>query len=309
MKRYAGIGTAALLILAALFLPRGWFMLRDAASLDNFHEESLAPLMVAELDSGYERRTFERIRNYMGTQAVGDVICSSKEIDAGNESLWEELDLAMTGELPTFLLDMGLVALGEKYGALLEIESCTQYVLIRESDGQILLVANDILLRKDSGAYAELLIDGVDGTVYYLRSEEYGDVHKEQARLMDSDILLWYWLANNAYGIQQEDSEIAYIDVEEVENVNLNMSGNKTELLINYEENAYSNAWIFEDESTLTLCYRLRFGQNLTSWSLELHDMEGQNLVCYQMGFPAIVSAIPEMAQRIELSQYEEFFE
>lgn len=309
MKRFAGIGMAVLLILAALFLPRGWFVLRDAAALDNFHEESLAPLMVAELDSSYERRTFERIRNYMGAQATGDVICSSKDVDIGNESLQEELEQAMTCTLVNVLQEYGFVGLGEEYGAPVEIESCTQYVLIRESDGQILLVANDILLSKGDGIYAELLIDGVDGTVYYLSSDEYGDIRDMQFLLYDSDIQLWYRVANDTYAILSEANESAYTDVEVNESYDLNINGAKTGTLINYLDSAYSDAWIYEDESSLTFCYRLPFGQNLTSWSLEINDIEENKLIRLQVGFQAIVSAIPEMAQRIELARYDEFSE
>lgn len=307
MKRFAGIGMVVLLILAALFLPRGWFVLRDAAALDNFHEESLAPLMVADLDSSYERRTFERIRNYMGAQATGDVICRSKDVDIENAGLQEELEQAMTCTLMNVLQEYGLVELG--YGAPIEIESCTQYVLIRESDGQILLVANDILLSKGDGIYAELLVDGVDGTVYYLGSDEYGNIRKVQSVLYDSDIQLWYWVASDTYALLSDNDESPYTDVEVNESYTLNVSGEKTGALTSYLDSAYSDVWIYEDESSLTFCYRLPFGQNLTSWSLEINDIEENNLIRFQIGFQAIVSEIPEMAQRIELAQYEEFFE
>ncbi len=310
MKRYAGIGMAVLLILAALFVPKGWFALRDAASSNNFQEGSLAPLVVAELDRSYERRVYERIRNYLGAQATGDVICSSKEIDTENENLEEELYQAMNCVLVSALQDRGYMMLGEKLGgAPVGIESCTQYVLIRESDGQILLVANDILLSKGEGIYAELLIDGVDGTVYYLSSDEYGDIRKTQALLHDGDIELWYWLANDNYAILSEVYESAHDDMEETEDVTLNVQENVASTVINYLDNAYSDAWIYEDESALTFCYRLLFGQNMTSWSLEIDDIEESNYIRLRVGFQAIVSAIPEMAQRIELSRYDDFFE
>ncbi len=61
MGRYLGMGMTVLLVMAAVYLPQGWFALRDAASLDRVQEEVLAPLMVAQLDRSYERDIYQRM--------------------------------------------------------------------------------------------------------------------------------------------------------------------------------------------------------------------------------------------------------
>ena len=147
------MGLAVLLVMTALYLPQGWFALRDAASLGRVQGEALAPLMVAQLDRSYERDINQRMRTYMEAYVQGDVNCSSKEIDPSDESLWEIINQADNCQLMDRLQGLQFVSNGAMAGWDSNIESCIQYVLIRRSDGQILLVANDILLDKGDGCH------------------------------------------------------------------------------------------------------------------------------------------------------------
>lgn len=336
MRRYLGIGLSILLIMTALLLPGWWFALRDAASQSRMQGEALAPLMVAQLDRSYENDIYERMSAYFAANAQGNVICSSKEVDAGNEALWENVVQTEQSILMRALLGSGYVSpYGEKWGDDMVVKSCTQYVLIRESDGQILLVANDIHLERGDGGRVELLIDGLDGTVYYAESEE-----KETIPLqdwMDGNAWEWWWILCENYHAESldlisESEQVSnyehrggYVYTDKGSNsqsvnaeIFLYNSDKEPPVLSKYFQDVKwirlmeissspSDVWIASWAQKDVYCCQLSFGHISDSWSMETERTE-EDFYRIRLGFPGVVSSIPEMAQRIELAQYNQIY-
>lgn len=339
MRRYLGIGLSILLIMVALLLPGWWFALRDAASQSRMQGEALAPLMVAQLDRSYENDIHERMSAYFAANAQGNVICSSKEVDAGNEALWENMVQTEQSILMRALLESGYVSLyREKWGDDMVVKSCTQYVLIRESDGQILLVANDIHLERGDGGRVELLIDGLDGTVYYAESEE-----KETIPLqdwMDGNAWEWWWILCENYHAESldlisESEQVSkyeywngngYVDIYKgsksqsvnAAEISFYNSNHESPVLSEYFQDVRwirfieissspADVWIASWAQKDVYCCQLSFGHISDSWSMETEKME-EDYYRIRLGFPGVVNSIPEMAQRIELAQYNQIY-
>lgn len=306
MRRYLGIGLTILLIMAALLVPGWWFALRDVTSLNHMQGETLAPLMVAQLDRSYENDIYERMSTYFAACALGDVICSSKEVDAANDALWENVAQAEQSMLMEMLLGTGYISpYGEKWGV---VDSCTQYVLIRESDGQILLVANDIHLKSGDGRHTELLIDGLDGTVYYAESEEYLAVPLQD--WVNANAWEGWWILSENY-----HAESANVIVES-ETENVSAYNKEVAVLSGYFEDverikimgtAPLNAWVASWEDRDVYCCQLAFGHISDSWSLETEQLD-KSSYRIRLGFPGVVNFIPEMAERIELAKYDQIY-
>ncbi len=305
MGRYLGIGLAALLVLAAIYLPQVWFALRDAASLGRIQGESLAPLMVAQLDRSYERDIYKRMRAYMEAYTQEDVNCSSKEIDPENESLWENIEQTDNCILMNALLGWQYVTNAPMKGLEPVIVSCNQYVLMRRSDGQILLVANDILLDKGDGCHMELLIDGVDGTVYYLESEE-NNYYPLLPKWFD-DAYAWEWrqVLNETYYTEEkkrEDESFAsgaeiYVSTDRESSVYVES---------NRSYSGYANPWVTKAGITDIYCCLLTYGEEQFSWSMEIEKPQGEDFYYrIRAGLPGVVSPIPEMNERISLAEYD----
>lgn len=263
LKQYLWVGLAVLLIAAALFVPQGWFIMRDAASLNRTHGEELSLLMVAQLDRSYERDVHERMTVYMDAAAGrGDVMCSSKEIDPANESLWENIGQTEENLLMQILRDYGFVPSEDKKELELAIESCTQYVLMRKSDGQILLVVNDIWLSMMDDSHMELLLDGVDGTIYYLESEEHYSGYRPKLTKMD-DYYAWtlWWVLNDVYQTENTlpQNEGAAHSVGDTENA----YARQTEAYESYimKQALYGNLSVSEMEEWLALYGNLSAGE------------------------------------------------
>lgn len=330
--RFLGIGLAAALVAVALYFPRAWFALRDAASQGRIQEESLAPLMVAPFDRSYERDIYERMRAYIEAYAQGDVNCSAKEIDPESETLQENIDDGKSSLLLEALIEQMYVRDAKMYGWIPTIESCTQYVLMRKSDGQILLVANDIRLDKGDGCHMELLLDGVDGTVYYLQSEEY-NFGPRLKKWLDDRVWDWWWILNESYCTedikslnesyeeQPYDSDRILVGTDGViydtltgQSVNLDINWDKNQTLLNggtqFIRYAYPNLWVSVEKNKETYCCLLSYGELSHSWSMEIESLDSGN---YQyrirLGLPGIVKSIPEMAARISLAEYEEVYD
>lgn len=337
LKQYLWAGLAVLLVAAALFVPQGWFALRDAASLNRTHGEALSPLMVAQLGRSYERN----IRERMSAIALQDVICSSKEIDPGNESLWENIGQAENNLLMEALRDNKYVLSAEAQGLEPVIESCTQYVLMGQSDGQILLIANDIYLDKGDGCHMELLLDGVDGTIYYLESEENNSIPRLGNWMDDYNAWSWWWMLNDAYYTeytQPSKEEFVYGHEEFVyepntENVSVSVDKRKVaesevdaDIVVydayafledlppdegaaqeagwvNIYSDSYPNIWVSCALNKDIYCCQLPFGAISKSWAMEI-EAQDQGAFQYRirLGLSEVVRAIPEMAKRISLA-------
>lgn len=336
-NRYLGMGLAVLLVLAALFVPQGWFALRDAASVGRVHGEALSPLMVAQLDSRYEQDIHDRMSAYMEAMALQDVMCSSKEIDPNNESLWDNIGQAENTLLMEVLRAEKYVLTAEEQGWDSVIENCTQYVLMRKSDGQILLVANDIRLDKGNGCHMELLIDGVDGTVYYLESEEDHSVHWLR-NWLDDRAWNWWWILNDTY--YTEDAQILnegsyYEDYEDTVTFSIssgasvsaiydgatnikNMTESEMEVVeagwlagwVRIFNEAYPNIWVSSSMNKDIYCCLLAFGEIADSWAMEIETQDEEDFVYrIRLGMPGVVNLIPEMAERISLAEYDQIYQ
>ena len=322
MGRYLGMGMTVLLVMAAVYLPQGWFALRDAASLDRVQEEVLAPLMVAQLDRSYERDIYQRMITYMEAYAQGDINCSSKDIDPGDESLWENINQVANCPLMNMVQEGQFVSDGKMAGWDSTIERCTQYVLIRQSDGQILLVANDIVLDKGGGCHMELLIDGVDGTVYYLESEENNFIPLKPTEFVDYYTWELCWALNDTYCTEGGNR------VEELYNNEGNVSSamGDMEVSLNVRDNKYTSVevnnlytgevldfaspWVSAEENTDTYCCLLTFGEVQSSWTMEIEAQDGGAFrYRIRMGLPGVVNPIPEMAERISLAEYDQIYD
>lgn len=335
LSQYLWVGLAALLVIAALFVPQGWFALRDAASLNRTHGETLSPLMVAQLNRSYERDINERMSVFMNALAMQDVICSSKEIDPGNESLWENIRQAESSLMMEWLMDASFIRNAEAQGWEPVIESCVQYVLMRQSDGQILLVANDIYLDRGDGRHREFLLDGVDGTVYYLDEEDNSDLRI--GRWMDG-YLAWHWwqMLNTDY--HTEDAELLHEDVA-VEDIagyidkkraKSYSESNVFDADVLFDEltpegreavsagwvqifsDSSPHIWVFSSLNKDIYCCQLYFGEIADSWSMETEELqedEGTQQYRVRLGLAGVVQAIPEMAKRISLAKYDQIYQ
>lgn len=331
LYRYLGMGLAVLLVLAALYVPQGWFALRDAASVGRVQGEVLSPLMVAQLDSRYEQDIQNRMCIYMEAMALQDVMCSSKEIDVSSESLWENIGQAENTLLINVLRGNKYVLMAEEQWKYSTIESCTQYVLMRKSDGQILLVANDIRLDKGNGCYMELLLDGVDGTVYYLESEEDHSVYWLRDWL-DDNAWNWWWILNDTYytegaqHINETDPEAGEIfsygiggntSKADVYDAAININSLTESEYAALEEGwvrifneSFPNIWVSSTMNKDIYCCRLAFGETAASWTMEIEAQEDENFVYrIRLGLPGIINFIPEMAERISLAEYNDIYQ
>ena len=332
LSQYLWVGLAALLVMAALFVPQGWFALRDAASLNRTHGEALSPLMVAQLNRNYERDINERMSVFMNALALQDVICSSKEIDPGNESLWENIKQAESNRMMEWLMDASFIRNAEAQGWDPVIESCVQYVLMRQSDGQILLVANDIYLDRGDGHHREFLLDGVDGTVYYLSEENNFDFTTGQ--WLDG-VLAWYWWqmlnvdyhTEEAEGLNERMEDIAiYIDEKRAKNYSesnvFDMDAFFDELTPEEREamsagwvrifsDSNPNIWVFSALNKDIYCCQLSFGEIATSWAMEIEEVQDEGTLQYRirLGLSEVVQAIPEMAEKISLAKYDQIYQ
>lgn len=336
LSQYLWVGLAALLVIAALFVPQGWFALRDAASLNRTHGETLSPLMVAQLNRSYEHDINERMSVFMSALALQDVICSSKEIDPGNESLWENIRQAESNLMIEWLMDASFIRNAEAQGWDPVIESCVQYVLMRQSDGQILLVANDIYLDRGDGHHREFLLDGVDGTVYYLESEE-NNSDLRIGQWLD-DYLAWYWWQMLNADYHTEDAELlhegveniaGYIEKKRAKNYSENYADSLFDVDAFFDEltpeereavsagwvrifsDSYPNIWVFSALNKDIYCCQLSFGQIADSWSMETEEVQVEGTRQYQvrLGLSGVVQAIPEMAERISLAKYDQIYQ
>lgn len=338
LSQYLWVGLAALLVVAALFVPQGWFALRDAASLNRTHGETLSPLMVAQLNRSYEHDINERMSVFMNALALQDVICSSKEIDPGNESLWENIRQAGNDLMMKWLMDGSFIRNAEAQGWDPVIESCVQYVLMRQSDGQILLVANDIYLDRGDGRHREFLLDGVDGTVYYLESEE-NNSDLRIGQWMDDSLARYWWQMLNA-DYHTEHAELLHEDVEDIAgyiNIEKRIAKNYSkssvfdadaflnELTTEEREavsagwvqifsDSYPHIWVFSSLNKDIYCCQLNFGEIADSWAMETEKVqdegtEGTLQYRVRLGLSGVVEAIPEMAGRISLAKYDQIYQ
>ncbi|MDE6673320.1 MAG: hypothetical protein K2K19_00705 [Acetatifactor sp.] len=337
LKRYLGMGLTVLLVLAALFVPQCWFALRDAAAAGRVQGEALSPLKVAQLDHSYEKDVHERMSACLAAINSQDVICSSKKIDPDSESLWENIGQAEENRLMKRLKWFELVLMAEEEGWQPSIESCMQYALMRESDGQILLVVNDIRLDKGDGHHMELLLDGVDGTIYYLESDEdhFADMWTDW--LGDRATFCWYWWErlNDTYYTEEikivdadgYDAEKEVVIGQEINMVtsaydaydglvNLNelteeeIEALRSPRLLCAAEDGRVKIW-FQNEYTnarpsYTFCCLLAFGELADSWTMEVEMLDWERVHRVRLGLPWVVHAIPEMAERISLTEYRE---
>lgn len=321
LGRYVGIGIAVLLVLAALYLPQVWFALRDAASQSRVQGEALVPLTVAQLDRSYERDIYERMCAFMEAYAKEDVNCSTKEIDPETESLWENIRQSETCILLEALRDAAYMTLSEEKGWDSVIESCTQYVLMRQSDGQILLVANDICLDRGDGCRQELLIDGVDGTVYYLYSEETGRL-PSLWEWVDFEAWNWWWILNDTYHTETAKTlEELYFNLEEDTTIYIDAGraiNKKTGEQVGFYDPESGRIFGYPEmmlsssvDDVDTCCCLLDFGQTQSGWSMEIDawgrkDKSAAFLYQIRLGLPGVVNSIPEMKERISLPEYDQ---
>ncbi|MCM1120692.1 MAG: hypothetical protein NC543_15170 [bacterium] len=331
LKQYLWVVLALLMAAVALSVPWGWFALRDAASLNRTHGEALSPLMVTELDHSYERDVNERMRAYNLAQNTDGLLCSSKEIDPGNASLWENISQAQDNQMMDALRSMRCVLIWGDTGMDAFIESCTQNVIMRQSDGQILLVVNNIRLVKDDGRHMELLLDAVDGTIYYLESEEIHSVH----RMWDwsEDIVWdWWWLLNQAY--QADDAKWANVTVDEETTKEMYIDWEKhIAQAEKYNElnTLETDGWSEEEKTAMrwlriysedwpciwtrctwnkdTYCCMLGFGELSNGWTMEIEEQEDEFHYRIQLGMYHVVNAIPELAQRVSLTEYDQIYQ
>lgn len=331
LKQYLWVVLALLMAAVALVFPRGWFYLKDAASLNRTHGEELSPLMVTELDHSYERDIYERMKAYNLAQNTDGLLCSSKEIDSSNASLWENISQAEDNQLMDALRTMKYVLMWGEKGMEVSIESCSQHVIMRQSDGQILLVVNDIRLVKDDGRHMELLLDAVDGTIYYLESEEIHSAH----RMWDwSEDIAWDWwyIVNQAYQAQ----DVKWADVTVDEETVKEMYSDWDKKAINSERfdeliNMESDDWSDEEKNSLlwirihsegwpciwtkctrnkdTYCCMLSYGELSNGWTMEIEEQEEEFHYRIQLGMYHVVNAIPELAQRVSLTEYYEIYQ
>lgn len=340
LKRYLGMGLAVLLVLAAILVPQCWFALRDAAAVDRVHGEVLSPLMVAQLDRSYERDIYERMSTFLAAVNSQDVICSSKEIDPASESLRENIGQAEENGLVKALNWNVVVLIAEEEGWQPSIESCMQYALVRKSDGQILLVVNDIWLDKGDGQRMELLLDGVDGTIYYLESEwdRVGDMWREWRNNRDRQCWHWWQILNAVYytkenkivdteGYGAENMALIGREINTVTAaydaydglINLNeLTAEEIETLrrprlLCADEDGRVKIWFqtaYKENkacTSYTFCCLLAYGGLADSWTMEMEVLNSQDprvLQRIQLGLPWVVRAIPEMAERISLAEY-----
>lgn len=335
--KFLGIGLAAALVAAALYFPRGWFALQDAASQGRIQEESLAPLMVAQLDRSYESDIYERMRAFMEAYVLGDVNCSAKAVDPESESLWENMGDAENCLLMVALRDQIYMTSPVWYGWESTIESCTQYVLMRKSDGQILLVANDILLDKGNGHHMELLLDGVDGTVYYLESEEDG-TPPQLWKWLDDRARDWWWVLNESYHTEEikllsesygevTETNSAGIIVDVTGTVYDTLNGQSLNLYEDVKKEFVANGatqifryvdpelWVSVEDNKEIYCCLLSFSEFSDSWTMEIESPKiespesGDYRYRIRLGLPGIIKSIPEMAGRISLAEYGQAYE
>ncbi len=341
MRRYLGIGLAILLIMTALFLPGCWFWMRDLASLNRVQGETLAPLMVAQLDSSYENDVYRRLSTYFAACDTEDVICSAKEIAPDSEAVRENVMQQENSPLMELLMNRGYLFYAylekgiwpyDEVGKTLRVESCTQYVLIRESDGQILLVANDIQLTSENGFQVELLLDGLDGTLYYAEGSTGGYPYEApMSEWTDWDARDLWGVLNEIYYTEfaqtKEEDEAAlvydHIDVGKntssysgISEVSLYGADGKELAFSTYFQDVdwirfmgYESAeiWVASWGDKDVFCSQLSFGSSTASWSMEAEEEESHNY-CIRMGFPEVVRFIPEMDRRIELAQYDRIY-
>ncbi|MBO5283330.1 MAG: hypothetical protein J6B43_09435 [Lachnospiraceae bacterium] len=306
MRRYWGIGLTVLLVIGALLLPRGWFALRDASTMGSMHGEALDPLTVTQLDRSYERNIYKRLSSYLEAAAIEDVVCSQKDIDQEEESLWDNISQAQESVLMTALQDLGYY--GIAVGRQSVIESCTQYVLMKKSDGQILLVANDIHLLREDGCHTEMLIDGVDGTVYYAESEERAESYEKYGLSpwmdwFDSQAVDWMWLLCDNYQSENINStafDSGYRDVEE--NISAVGSEEKQQYILQYTDRYIG---IISEENKQSYCCLLAFGNLADSWTVELEAVE-EEAFSYRLrlGLHQVIRNIPELAEKVAFTDY-----
>lgn len=291
--------------------------------------------MVAQLNRNYERDINERMSVFMKALALQDVICSSKEIDPGNESLWENIRQAESNLMMEWLMDASFIWNAEAEGWDPVIESCVQYVLMRQSDGQILLVANDICLDRGDGYHRELLLDGVDGTVYYLSEEN--DFDLRIGKWLDG-VLAWYWWQMLNADYHTEEAELLHEGVENIasyieKKTAKNYSGYYEDSVLDADaffdeltpeereavsagwvqifSESYPNIWVLSALNKDIYCCQLSFGEIADSWSMETEEVQGEGTLQYriQMGLSGVVQAIPEMAERISLAKYDQIYQ
>ncbi|MDE7222576.1 MAG: hypothetical protein K2O34_02195 [Acetatifactor sp.] len=354
LNRSLGLALPVVLALAALYAPKGWFALRDAASMDRVHGEALSPLMVAQLDSSYERDIHDRLSACLEAIAAQDVMCSAKEVDPNNESLQENVEQANRGLVMETLIYDEFVTTSEKQGWNSVIESCTQYVLMRQSDGQILLVANDVHVDKGNGCHMELLLDGVDGTLYYLENEQTNSLSGMRERIRGYGAWNWWWILNdtyrtedairlNEYYLEQDSEDMVYnaaasYDSDIIYDVNIQGIFEQDGIVVITRYDSYGDPreeiwytkeeiatlkeegkWIFEgghpniaissEMNKETYCCLLTFGEISDSWTMEIEE-DGETFRWrIRLGLPSIIQAIPEMAQRISLMEYDQIYQ
>lgn len=306
MRRYWGIGLTVLLVIGALLLPQGWFVLRDASTMGSMHGETLDPLTVTQLDRSYERNIYNRLSSYLEASATDDVVCSQKDIDQGEESLWENIGQAQESVLLMALQELGYY--GIFMGNQNVIESCTQYVLMRKSDGQILLVANDIHMLGEDGCHTEMLIDGVDGTVYYVESELQGESYEKYGLSpwmdwIDPQAVDWMWLLCDNYQSEHLISTEFYSGLWKVEeNISVTESDEKQQSILQYTD---LYICIKREENKQIYCCLLAFGNLADSWTMELEEVEGESFSHrLRFGLHQVIKNIPELAERVAFTDY-----
>ena len=340
LKRYLEMGLAVLLVLAALFVPQGWFLLRDGALAGRVQGETLSPLIVAQLDNSYEQDIQERMSACLAAINSQDVMCSSKEIDPGSESLWENIGQAQKNMLLEALNWSVVRLMDEREGWQPDIESCMQYALMRKSDGQILLVANDIRLDKGDGSHMELLLDGVDGTIYYLESQKDHVGYSWHEWIDNRALRCWEWrqILNDVYCAEKTD--IVDIEGYGTENgvwvfhgqeinsempaydaydglINLNELTEKEledlerQAVLCATEDGCVKTWFYAvhgSSHAYTYCCLLAFGEAADSWTMEVETWDQREFQRVQLGLPWVVRAIPEMADRISMTEYDDIY-
>lgn len=303
MKRFLGIGLTLLLVIGAIFIPQGWFALKDASIMEDIHGGFLDPLAVTQLDRSYERNIYDRMSAYMEAAAIENVMCSQKEVDPESDSLLENLGQAESSVLMMVLLDDEYLSIGSN----IVVESCSQYTLMRKSDGQILLVANDLHLVKEDGCHMELLIDGVDGTVYYLESEENialpGFLYWSEGLCAK-----WLWMLCDNYQIATVDT----VNIEKYETENTAFFDMDKQTVLKEElSQVYIDEWggiyvrLKGETGKDTYCCRLYFGPLSDSWTMEMEEGTGEGYAGrIRLGFHSIIQYIPELAERVAFVDY-----